>query len=305
MKFLFKLHGMIKFTLQLEKDAVESVNEFLLEKEFRECAIDSDIESGLCHLCGYFGDRAAGEEVFRAIGDRFGVGGEISVESVGEVDWVSEYKKHCQPWTCQQLLWIPLWMRDEAAAPPEGSFPVYIDAGMAFGTGMHESTRLCARALMMFMTMCRGDGSLCIKKCIDVGCGTGILGISALKCGLQRALLIDSDEDAIAASRKNAANNGIDPSRISYLCADLKLGLLGREADLVFANILADVLVENSDILASSVKPGGMLCLSGILINEMPDVRAAFEKSFGKFWISSIENKAKYGEWGMLAFLRG
>jgi ribosomal protein L11 methyltransferase len=153
--------------------------------------------------------------------------------------------------------------------------------------------------------MYRSDSNWYIKKCIDVGCGTGILGISAIKCGLQRAFLIDNDEDAIAASRENAAHNGIDPSSINYLCADLKLGLLGREADLVFANILADTLVENSDILASSVKPGGMLCLSGILVSEMPDVRVAFEKSFGKFWISFIENKAKYGEWGMFAFLRG
>jgi ribosomal protein L11 methyltransferase len=296
---------MIKFTLQLEKDAVESVNTFLLEGEFRECAIDSDIESGLHYLCGYFDDRATGEKVFRAIGDALGVDGEINTEPVDTVNWVNEYKKHCQPWACQQLLWIPLWMKDEVAIRSDGRIPVYIDAGMAFGTGMHESTRLCAQALMMFTTMCRSDGSLCIKKCIDVGCGTGILGISALKCGLQRALLIDSDENAIAASRENAANNDIDTFRINYLCTDLRLGLLGREADLVFANILADVLMENSDILASSVKPGGMLCLSGILIDEIPDVRATFEKSFEKFWISSIENRAKYGEWGMLTFLRG
>ncbi|MDR0715758.1 MAG: 50S ribosomal protein L11 methyltransferase, partial [Puniceicoccales bacterium] len=133
----------------------------------------------------------------------------------------------------------------------------------------------------------------------------GILGISALKCGLQHALLIDSDENAITTSQENAANNGIDPLTIDYLCCDLKLGLLGREADLIFANILANVLIENSDILASSVRPGGMLCLSGILVDEMADVRSAFEKSFKKFWASSLENIAKYDDWGMFTFLRG
>ncbi|MDR2436092.1 MAG: 50S ribosomal protein L11 methyltransferase [Puniceicoccales bacterium] len=296
---------MIKFTLKLKEEDAEAVNTFLLEEEFRECVIDRNCESGSCCVCGYFESKAAGEKIFRVLGDKFSAGNEIAVESIAETDWVNEYKKHCQPWSYQHLLWVPLWMKDEVAAPSEDCVPVYIDAGMAFGTGMHETTRLCARALVMFSAMYRSDGSWCIKKCIDVGCGTGILGISAIKCGLQRAFLIDNDENAIAASRENAAHNGIDPSSIDYLCADLKLGLLGREADLVFANILANTLMENSDILASSVKPGGMLCLSGILVSEMPDVRAAFEKSFGKFWISFIENRAKYGEWGMLTFLRG
>ncbi|MDR2721101.1 MAG: 50S ribosomal protein L11 methyltransferase [Puniceicoccales bacterium] len=296
---------MIKFTLQLKEEDIEKVNTFLLESEFLECVIDRNCESGLCCVCGYFENKAAGEKIFKTIVDKFATEGEISVEFIAEANWVNEYKKYCQPWSYRQLFWIPLWMKDEVVVPSEDCVPVYIDAGMAFGTGMHETTRLCARALMMFAAIYRNDNGWCVKKCIDVGCGTGILGISAIKCGLQRALLIDNDKNAIAVSRENAAHNGIDSSSINYLCADLKLGLLGREADLVFANISANALVENSDILASSVKPGGMLCLSGILIAEMPDIHAAFEKSFGKFWISYIENKAKYGEWGMFTFLRG
>jgi ribosomal protein L11 methyltransferase len=281
------------------------VNIFLLENGFQECVVDHDFESNSYHVCGYFENESTGEEVFRNIKNEFPATAEIGVEPIVESDWVNEYKKYCKPWSYQNLLWIPLCKKDEVVVPSEDFIPVYIDTGLAFGTGMHETTRLCARALMMFAMMYRSDSNWCVRKCIDVGCGTGILGISALKCGLQHALLIDNDENAIAASRENAATNGIDPFKIDYRCADLKLGLLGRESDLIFANILADVLVENSDILASSVKPGGMLCLSGFLIDEMPDVRAAFEKSFKKFWISSMENSAKYGEWGMLVFLRG
>jgi ribosomal protein L11 methyltransferase len=227
------------------------------------------------------------------------------VEHVAEADWINEYKKHCRPWTYQNLMWIPLGMKDETAVPSNNFIPVYIDIGLAFGTGMHESTRLCARALLMFFAMYRTDASWCVKRCIDIGCGSGILGISALKYGLQHALLIDSDKNAIAASRENAANNAIDPFKIDYICEDLKFGLLGHDGDIVFANILSDVLVQNSDILASSVRPGGMLCLSGLLVDEIPMVRSAFEKSFKKFWNSSIENRANYGEWGMLTFLRG
>ncbi|MDR0595626.1 MAG: 50S ribosomal protein L11 methyltransferase [Puniceicoccales bacterium] len=296
---------MIKFALQIEAKDAEDVNVFLQENGFQECVLSHDVDHDIHQVCGYFEDKGIGEKIFNGIRDKFALPFEIKVESLVEADWINEYKKYCKPWSYQNLLWIPLCMKDEVAVSSENFIPVYIDTGLAFGTGMHETTRLCARALMMFATMYRSDSNWCIKKCIDVGCGTGILGISALKCGLQHALLIDSDENAITTSQENAANNGIDPLTIDYLCRDLKLGLLGREADLIFANILADVLIENSDILVSSVKPGGMLCLSGILVDEMANVRSAFEKSFKKFWVSSLENSAKYNDWGMFTFLRG
>jgi ribosomal protein L11 methyltransferase len=304
-KISFKLHPMIKFISQISIEDEEAIGAFLIENELKECVVDRDFESETCHVYGYFEAKSTGETIFKNLREKFTSMGDVSSEIVGDRDWANEYKKHCQPWTYQNLLWIPLGMRDEFPVPNENFVPVYIDPGLAFGTGMHESTRLCAKALLMFFTMYRTDSSWCIKKCIDVGCGTGILGISALKYGMQRAILIDSDENAIAASRENAANNGIDPSQIDYICNDLRLGLLGNEGDIVFANILADVLMENSDILVSSVRPGGMLCLSGILVDEMSKVRAAFEKSFKKFSISFIENNTKYGEWGMLAFLHG
>ncbi|MDR1255942.1 MAG: 50S ribosomal protein L11 methyltransferase [Puniceicoccales bacterium] len=291
--------------LKIDGECAEAVNAFLLENEQRECVLDHDCDSDSHYLCGYFESEKLGGEVFKNVQDSLSLAGEVSMETVAETNWVNEYKKHCQPWSYQQLFWIPLCRKNEVPIPSEYVVPVYIDSGLAFGTGMHESTRLCARALIMFVSMFRRDDSWWVKKCIDVGCGTGILGISALKCGLQHALLIDSDEDAIATSKQNAGNNGIDPRSIDYSCSDLKVGLLGHEADLIFANILADVLIKNADILVGSVRPGGMLCLSGMLLEEVPAVRAAFEKSFKKFWTSSIENSAKYGNWNTLIFLRG
>lgn len=153
-------------------------------------------------------------------------------------------------------------------------------ADLAFGADMHETTRLCTRAPMIFAMMYHSDSNWCSKKCIDVGCETGILGISALKCGLQHTLLKNYDENAIAARGENASTKGIDRFKIDYRCADFKLGLLGRESDLIFVIILADLLMENSNGLTSSVKPGEILCLRVIFIDKMLDMRTAFEKSF-------------------------
>jgi ribosomal protein L11 methylase PrmA len=162
---------MIKGTLKLKEESAEMMNTFLLEEKFRECVIDRNCEFGLYCMCEYFKSQAAGKKSLRVLGDTFSIGKENAVESIAEEDWINEYKKHCQPWSCRQLFWIRLWRKDEVTIPSEDCVLVYIDAGMAFGTGIHEITRLCARELMMFSAMYRSDSSWCMKKCIIHRCG--------------------------------------------------------------------------------------------------------------------------------------
>lgn len=295
---------MIKIISLIDRLYVDEINLFLLENEIQECIITHDVDADEYFLVGYFEDKNSGDIAFNEIKAKFSNIGDVQYEKIVETDWVNEYKKYCQPWSYQRLNWVPLWLKDEYPST-EFDTTVYIDSGLAFGTGMHETTRLCAKALVMFTMMYREDLSWCVKKCIDVGCGSGILGISAIKLGIQSSVFIDNDENAITACKENVLNNNIDLAIVEYVHSDLKFGLLGRQGDLVLANILADVLIEHADILASSVKPGGMLCLSGILIGEMEAVREAFQGSFKKFGVSAIETNAKLGEWGVLMFLRG
>lgn len=295
---------MIKFSALVDQSIVPELENFLVENTIMECTTEHLPEEDLYMLCGYFEDQSHGEEVFSDLKKKFSGIGAYEKEELQEVDWAEEYKKYCKPWKFSRFNWVPVWMRDEFRAPI-GTTSIYIDSSNAFGTGMHESTRLCAKALDLFLVMYKRDAAFCIKKCIDIGCGTGILGISAIKLGLQSTVFIDNDKQAIKVCQENVENNDINPDQVEYIPDDLRVGLLGKQGDLVFANIFADVLIENADIITRSVKSGGLLCLSGILVKEMDEVRQAFKQVMGRLWNSSIENDARMGEWGALMFSKG
>ncbi len=295
---------MIKFTSIIDESIIQTLDSFLLENTMQECTIEHLIENGQYVLCGYFEDENHGQKIFSAIKKEFSSVKDWLREELHETDWANEYKKYCKPLVFNEFSWVPIWMKNDFQ-PTKKTEIIYIDSSSAFGTGMHETTRLCAKALETFLMMYKKNSDLCVKKCMDVGCGTGILGISALKVGLQSAVFIDNDEQAINVCQNNVISNDINPGRVEYIHSDLRIGLLGRQGDLVFVNILANVLMDNADLIASSVRSGGLLCLSGILLEEMDDVRQVFKQSFNKLWDSSLENYAKSGQWGVLMFGRG
>ncbi len=295
---------MIKFISAIDESIVQAVNCYLLENILQECTVEIETETGQCFLCGYYDDVETGKKFFQDIKNVFPNIGDIKCQEINNTDWENEYKKYCKPWNFKYIDWVPLWLKDEIK-PREGVEPVYIDSSLAFGTGMHETTRLCVNGLEMFYTMYRRTADLCVKKCIDIGCGTGILGISAIKIGLQSSFFIDNDEQAIKVCKENVLNNNVSPDRVGYVCSDLRVGLLGRQGDLVFANISSDVLTDNVEIIVSSVKPGGLLCLSGILIKEMDTVKPIYKNCITNVWDSVLESYAEKGEWGTLIFCRG
>jgi ribosomal protein L11 methyltransferase len=177
--------------------------------------------------------------------------------------WRDEYKKYFKVTPLGARLVIrPSWEPYEAV---EGEVVVTVDPGRAFGTGTHESTRLVMKELDQRV---RGGEAV-----LDVGCGTGILAICALKLGAAGALCIDVDPDAVEVTRENAQFNEVQAT----VRADVTpVGDVASEFDLVLANIQATVLIPLAAPIAARVRRGGLLILSGILVGQEDEVRAAY-----------------------------
>lgn len=194
-----------------------------------------------------------------------------------DADWQNAYKEFVKPWSDRQLHWIPLWERDNITAP-EGAAVVYLDAGMAFGTGAHETTRLCAKRLLDYLEA--NPESLETAEVIDAGCGSGVLALSASALGYKKIFGFDFDPEAITVCHSNSEENA-HLAAPDFAVADLEKGFAGgRQGDLVLANIQTDVLIPYSDPLVNGVKSGGTLALSGILTKELEQVREHFIKRF-------------------------
>lgn len=184
---------------------------------------------------------------------------------LADADWRDSYKAHFKAWRFGPLHWVPVWEREEFVLPA-GDKVLWLDPGMAFGTGNHETTRLCVERLVEL----KAKG-----RVIDAGCGSGILALSAAKLGFSDVTGFDNDPEAVRVSEENARLNSLE-GRVKFYVGDLVSGLAGRSAEVVLANILADVLIRFARELVAAVAPGGTLVLSGILAAESAQVRAAF-----------------------------
>lgn len=194
---------------------------------------------------------------------------------VAETDWAEAWKKHYHPIAIgQRLMIVPAWLEAEAS----GRIPVLIDPGMAFGTGTHPTTQLCLEMIEALSSEGAGQ-ALPFETLIDLGCGSGILAVAALKMGASRALAVDIDADSVNATHENAEINGVSRRMEIGLgsLAEIRAGDFSiQQAPLVLANILAPVLVRLLDKgLGEILAPGGTLVLSGIIDEQAPEVEAA------------------------------
>lgn len=195
---------------------------------------------------------------------------------IADEDWKYAYKAYVTPWSDRQLHWIPLWER-ERIQPPEGAACVYLDAGMAFGTGSHETTRLCASRLIDFREATAD--AFAQARIVDAGCGSGVLAFSASGLGAENVHAFDNDPEAITVCNENSRHNPhLDCPQ--FAVADLEQGLAGKPADLLLANIQADVLIPHSDPVVLGANKGGTIALSGILVKELDTVRAHYSERF-------------------------
>ncbi len=192
--------------------------------------------------------------------------------------WQNAYKEFVTTWSDRRLHWIPLWERD-SCKPPAGSAIVYLDAGMAFGTGAHETTRLCARRLIDYLDS--SEEALESLHIIDAGCGSGVLAFSAAALGCSNIIGFDFDPEAIRVCSANAKENPHIQAPL-FEVANLTDGLLDRNADLLLANIQTDVLIPHSEALVHAVRSGGCIALSGILTKEMDVVERCYAQQFAK-----------------------
>lgn len=210
---------------------------------------------------------------------------EIRSLTVADRDWLAEWKKGYEPIAVgQRLLICPSWKRDRAKETDR--IVIEIDPGMAFGTGTHETTRGCLEMLEKYWPSRSGSGSL-----LDVGTGTGILAIAAIKLAPDsRVVGFDVDPEAVEVARENAAINGVaDEIEIEVN----KLGSFhGQEFDVVLANLTADALIPLAPEFPLVMKPQGALIVSGVLREQANDVRSALEAQN----FTAIETKPD-GEW--------
>ena len=209
----------------------------------------------------------------------------LTVAPLAEVDWEESWKDNYPPQEVgEKIVVLPYWLAD---SDTEGRLPVILDPGLTFGTGAHPSTQM----VMETMEDIVKPG----WKCLDLGSGSGILSIAALRLGADSAVGIDIDPKAEDIARENAAYNGFAAPEFTALTGnvtedhDLMEALAAKEYDLVLVNIVADVIIGLSPILKHFLNAGSTLICSGILDSRLEDVLAALDR--GGLEVTGIKEK--------------
>ncbi len=200
-------------------------------------------------------------------------------------DWIDVWKKHFRPIHLGKIVVVPEWIE---YTPEKDEKIVLLDSNMAFGTGEHETTSMCVELMQDYLT----ENSVCI----DVGCGSGILGISAVKLGAKKAYLTDIDPVAVESATHNSTLNGTADKTVvalSNLLDDTSV-----QGDIMLANITGEILVMLAPSIPKNLKKDGVLILSGIIESRLQMVKTAFENVGMK-----VVLERKKGEWFALVLM--
>jgi len=242
---------------------------------------------------GYFHSEKFDEAKLKFIADRvknldgFGLNkgkGTVSTREVSDEDWADAWKKYYKPMKIGDRVVIkPTW--EEYAAKAD-EVVIELDPGMAFGTGTHETTIMCIKLLEKHVK----NGN----TVFDIGCGSGILGITAARLNAGKVVCVDIDEVSCKASRENAKANKVD-DRLEVKCGSLLNAVSGR-ADIIIANIIADIIISLSEDVMNYLKEGGVFISSGIIGDRMDEVlRKLREEGF------KVVEVLEMGEWCAIA----
>jgi ribosomal protein L11 methyltransferase len=207
----------------------------------------------------------------------------LEAAPVPDVDWVQRFREGFEAFACGAFWVVPSWSEPEAA--PLGKRLLVVDPGRAFGTGTHETTRLCLRALEE-----EAPGRGRDDRLLDVGTGSGILSVAAGLLGWQHVTGVDLDPEAIESAKLHARLNHVAPALV---LGDGGAPFQDRSFALVLANITAPLLLARCREIASLVAPNGTIVLSGLLTSDAPSVAAAYAQ------VGTVETRLD-GEWAAL-----
>lgn len=229
------------------------------------------------------------QDIFQDIKQYCQIGkGTITLSETEDKDWINNWKAYFKPFRAAEDIVIkPTW--EEYEKENDSDILIEIDPGIAFGTGSHETTKLCIQALDQYV---HANDSV-----LDVGCGSGILSIAALKLGAKHATAIDIDEVAVKVAAENFAVNKIPSSEYTLFDGDLISNSFikvkaGSGHDIVVANILADVIIPLTGVIRPHLKKGGLYITSGILNTKEEEVRTALEENH--FEILHVEHMKEW-----------
>ena len=209
---------------------------------------------------------------------------ELKLNNVSEADWANNWKKYYKPTKIGENVVIkPTWEEYNAKA---GETVVEIDPGMAFGTGTHETTSMCIELLQEYVQ--NNDTVL------DIGCGSGILGIVSAKLGADKVVGVDFDSVAVEVAKENVSNNGLS-DKVEIRCGDL-MEVVKEKGRIIVANIIADVIIKLTKTVPNFIEENGVFIASGIIKERLDDVLCAMEKEGFE-----IEKVVKKGEWAAVA----
>lgn len=295
---------MYRLCIPVSAEQAESLEAHFCEESQPHWVLYEETRLKTHELQGFFPDAAEANAGYALLRGEFPDLPEMSGGAVLEdKDWKDAYKLHFKAWSDRGLHFVPEWERDTYALP-EGEAMVLLDPGMAFGTGNHETTRLCIRRILDARDAWGAETHS--KRVVDAGCGSGILAIAAIKVGFGATYAFDNDPDSVRISAENADLCGI-PDAVAFSWCGLEEGLDNRSADLLLANILAPVLTAHAERLLKAVAPGGRIALSGILASEIDGLRAHFEDAVQRVWqkpAADIDQRQD-GEWADLLIVRG
>ncbi|MBQ7580970.1 MAG: 50S ribosomal protein L11 methyltransferase [Clostridia bacterium] len=249
----------------LEQEAWEIANIDLIDEEL----LSKDRTKGLIHI--YISPEESPAEAVAFLSERLNsenISHTVDTSKCKNEDWENNWKDYFKPIKIgEKLLIQPDWLETEN---DDGRAVLRIEPGLAFGSGTHETTRLCLETLEKYIS----DG----VEVLDLGCGSGILSVASLLLGAKRAVGVDIDKLAVKTANENAQRNGIDPSKYTFINGNLTDKVSGK-FDVIVANIVADVIILFTKQVASYLEDGGVFITSGIVDVREDDVLRSFEEN--------------------------
>ena len=252
---------------------IDLIDEDLLQKDRAESIVHIYIEEGNnpAEAVSFISDRLTAEKIdFR-----------IETDGCSEEDWADKWKAFFKPTPIGERLFVrPIWIDDYDAGDRA---VLNIEPGAAFGTGTHDTTRLCLETLDKIIKA--GDTVL------DIGCGSGILAIASMLLGATEGFGVDIDELAVKTAKENGKMNGLDESELKFVCGDLA-DKVTKQYDVVVANIVADIIILFSTQVRAFMKPGAKFIASGIIDTRADEVVMALQNAGLK-----LVERIEHGGW--------